>query len=122
MVAIERCGLAVRGLLPVAMLEDDLGRALDQEHLLAAGVLCSVAMNLCSDSNGMASIRGIRRLLGLPVQPELGRERIERALGRVALDLPDAFLLEQFRVVAEHRDAAHERRAPAPCRRASRPA
>ena len=76
--------------------------------------LCSVAMNLCSDSNGIASMRGYALLLGLPLHPELVRERVERALGRIALDLPDAVLLEQLGVVAEHRDAAEQRRAPGP--------
>ena len=47
-------------------------------------------------------------LLGLPVHAELGRERIERPLGRIAFHFPGAILLEQLRVVAEHGDAPHE--------------
>ena len=89
MSAIQRRRLAVSGLLPVAVLQDDLRRAFHQQHLLTAGAGCSVAMKRCSDSNGMASIRGYA-LLGLPVHPELGRERVEGALGRIALHRPDA--------------------------------
>ena len=63
--------------------------------------LWSVAMNLCSDSNGMASIRGNSASSALAVEAEFGRERIERSLGRVALNLPRALLLEQLRVVAQ---------------------
>ena len=63
---------------------------------------------MCSDSNGMASVRGIRLLLGLPVHPELGRERIKRPLRRIALDLPHPFLLKELGVVAEHRHAAEQ--------------
>ena len=37
--AVDRRGLAVRDLLAVAMLQDDLRRALDEQHLLAVGSL-----------------------------------------------------------------------------------
>jgi hypothetical protein len=43
--------------------------------------------------------------LPLAVEAELGREWIERSLGRIALDLPRALLLEQLRIVAEQGDA-----------------
>ena len=51
---------------------------------------------------------GIGRLFLRPVDPELGGERIERALGRVAFDLPDPILAAEFRVIAERRDAPQE--------------
>jgi hypothetical protein len=54
----------------------------------------------------MASIRGAS---GLAVEAYFGRERVEGALGWVALDLPGAVLLEQLRVVAQRGDAAHQR-------------
>ena len=108
MVAIERRWLSVRGLLPVAVLEDDLRRALDEQDLLAVGRLVQRRHELVLRFERDGVDPRVRGLLGLPVHPELGRERIERALGRIALHLPDAFLLEQLRVVAEHRDAPHE--------------
>ncbi len=61
------------------------------------------------------------RLLGRPVHAELGRERIERPLGRVALHFPGASVLKQFRVVAEHRDPPHQREHRRFDRRACRP-
>ena len=49
----------------------------------------------------MASMRGAAaRLLGA-VHAELGREGIERALGRIALDLPFALVLKELGVVAK---------------------
>ena len=57
--AIERRAFARGVLLPVAMVEDDLRRALDEQDLAALRrVYASVAMNRCSDSNGMTSMRG----------------------------------------------------------------
>ena len=47
-------------------------------------------------------------LFSLPLQPELGRERIERPLGRITFHLPGAILFEQLRVIAQHGDAPHE--------------
>ena len=106
--AVERCGLAVSGLLPVAILEDDLGRALDQQYLFAVGALVEGRHELVLrlERDGIDS--GIRLLLGLPVHPELGRKRIKRPLGRVTFDLPNPFLLKEFGVVAEHRHAAQQ--------------
>ena len=84
------------------------GAPLTNRISLPSARRCSVAMNLCSDSNGMASMRGRDCGLRLAVHAELGRERVERALGRIALDLPDAVRLEELGVVAEHRDAADQ--------------
>ena len=67
-------------------------------------------------------MRGDAACSACAIQAELGRERIERAFGRIALDLPGAFLLEQLRVVAEHGDAPHEREHRRRCPRAFRPA
>ena len=68
---------------------------------MPSAALCSVAMNLCSDFERDGVDPRIRGLLGLPVHPQLGRERVERSFGRIAFHLPDAFLLEQLRIVAE---------------------
>src|SRR5215475_12802375 len=46
--------------------------------------------------------------LRLSVYPEFGGERKERAFGRIALDLPHPFRLNQLRVVAQCGDASHE--------------
>ena len=61
-------------------------------------------MKRCSDSKRNRVDARIRRLLGLPVHPEFGREWIEGALGRIAFHLPDSFLLEQLRIIAEQGD------------------
>ena len=108
MSAIQRRRLAVPGLLAVAVLQDDLRRAFHQKDLLAVGVpvqRCHEAV-LGFERNGVDP--RIRALLGLPVHPELGRERVEGALGRIALDRPDALALEQLRIVAEQRHAAQQ--------------
>ena len=108
MVAIDRRRLSALGLLPIAMLEDDFRSALYQEHLLAGSVLVQRGHELVFrfERDGVGPRK--RRLFGLPFQPDLGGERIERPFGRVALHLPDAFLLQQLRIVAKHGDAAHE--------------
>ncbi len=108
MQAIERCRLAGRRLLAIAVLEDDLGRAFDEKELLALRRLVERRHELVLrfERDGVDPRR--RGKLGLAVHAELGRERIERALGRIALDLPGALLLEQFRVVAQQGDAPHE--------------
>ena len=67
-------------------------------------------MKWCSDSNGMASIRGYAACSALPVHSEFGGEGIKRAFRRIAFHLPDAFLLEQLSVVAEHRDPPNSSR------------
>ncbi len=96
------------GLLSIAVLEDDFRRALDEQELLAVGRLVQRRHELVLrfERDGVDPRR--RGLLGLPVQAELGRERIERSLGRIAFHLPGAILLEQLRVVAEHGDAPHQ--------------
>jgi hypothetical protein len=52
--AVERYRLATGGLLAIAVLENNFRGALDEQNFFAR----RGAMNLCSDSNGMASIRG----------------------------------------------------------------
>src|SRR5262249_44594186 len=98
--AIDRLRLAPRDLLSVAVLKNDLGRALDEEDLLT---ICGLVerrheLVLRLERDGLDARK--RSLLSLPVHAELGRERIERALGRVAFHLPGAILLEQLCVVA----------------------
>jgi hypothetical protein len=106
--AIERCRLAGRRLLAVAVLEDDLGRTLDQEKLLTLRRLVERRHELVLrfERDGIDPRRCGE--LGLAAEAELGRERVERALGRIALDSPGTLLLEQLRVIAQHGHAAHE--------------
>ena len=103
--AIERRALARCVLLPVAMVEDDLRRALDEQDLAAFGRAVQGRHEPVFRFERDDVEPGIGGLLLRPVEPELGGERIERALGRIALDLPDAVLAAQLRVVAERRDA-----------------
>src|SRR6185312_3277895 len=105
---IDRLALTARGLLSVAMLEDDFGRALDEEKFLAVrGVVqCGHELVFRLERNGVDARE--TRQLGLPFHPELGRERIECPLGWVAFDLPNAVLLKQLRIVAEHGCASHK--------------
>ena len=106
-VAIER-RRTVRRLLPVAMLEDHLGRALDEQHLaVRRTVQRRHELVLGLERDGVDARRG--RCLGGAVHAELGREGIERALGRVALDLPFPLVLKELGVVAQHRHASHQR-------------
>src|SRR5271156_121582 len=106
--AIERRTLARCVLLAVAMVEDDLRRAFDEQDLAAfggAGQRRHEPMFRFEWDDVQAGISG---LLRRPVDPEFGGERIKRALGRIALDLPDAVLAAQLGVVAERRDAPQE--------------
>jgi hypothetical protein len=70
--------------------------------------LCSVAMKLVFRFERDGVDAGMRGLLGLPVHPELGRERVERSLGRIALHRSDPFPLEHLAIVSEHGHAAHQ--------------
>jgi hypothetical protein len=106
--AIERRALARCVLLAVAMVEDDLRRALDEQDLAALGGAIQRRHEPMFRFERDDVEAGIGGLLRRPVDPELGGERIERALGRIALDLPDAVLAAQLRVVAERRDAPQE--------------
>ncbi len=85
--AIERL-FAACVLLPVAMIEDRLGRALDEQDLAAFRglVQCRHEAVFGFERDGVdARIGG---LLLLPIHSEFRGERIERALGRIALDFP----------------------------------
>ena len=105
---IDRLALTAGGLLSVAMLKDDFGRALDEEEFLAVRglVQCGHELVLRLERDGVDA-RETRHFRS-PFHPELGRERIERPLGRVAFDLPNAVLLKQLRIIAEHGYAPHE--------------
>jgi hypothetical protein len=89
------------------MVEDHLGRALDEQHVaVTRPVQRRHELVLGFERNGVEARRG-RRFRGA-IEAELRREGIERALGRVALDLPLPLLLEEFRVVAQSRHPSHE--------------
>ena len=98
------------------------GAPLTRSISLPPASLCSVAMKLVLRLERDGVDPRIRGLLGLPVHPELGRERVERPLGRIALDLPDALLAG----TAPRRCRAWRRgpaaRAPGPRPPACRPA
>ena len=105
--------MARRVLLPVAMVEDRLGRALDEQDLAAfRGLMQSRHEAVFGFERDGVDAR-IGGLLRLPLSPEFRGEGIERALGRIALDFPHPFLLAQLGVVAERGDASQklERRA-----------
>jgi len=91
------------------VLKDDFWRAFDEQDLLAARSSLERRHEfvLGFERNGVDTRRC--SLLDLPIHTELGRERIERALGRIALHLPAAILLEQLRVVAEQGYSSHQR-------------
>ena len=91
--------------MPITVIENNLGSTLDQQRLLAADRLVERRHELVLrfERNGVHPRVSV--LFSLPVHPELGRKRIERAFGRIALHLPDALLMEQLRVIAEHRYA-----------------
>ncbi len=102
--AIDRRPLAGRVLLPVAMVEDHLRRALDEQDLAA---LRRLVQGRHEPMLGFERDDVDPRIGGpflRPLHAEFGGERIKRALGRIALDLPDAVLAAQFRVVAERRN------------------
>ena len=118
-VAVDRRSLPASDCLPVAMLEDDLGRPLDQQKLLAGGIVVQCRHEAVFRFERDRVQPRIGRLLGLPFEAKLVAERVESPLGRVAFHLPGAFFLADFRIVTEHRDAPHqpENRVLA-CRRA----
>src|SRR6516162_1721519 len=104
MTTVDRRGLPANGCLPVAMLEDYLGRPLDQEKLLAGSVFvqCRHEAMLGFERDGVDP--GIGGLLGMPFESELVPERVKGPLSRVSFDLPGSFFPVDLRVVAEHRD------------------
>ena len=106
--AVERRLLPSRGLLTVAVVHNDFWRPLDEQHFPAIGRLVQRRHELVLglERNGVDA--RIRLLLRLALHAELVSKGVQRPLGRVSLDLPDAFRLEQFRVVAEHRHAPHQ--------------
>jgi hypothetical protein len=105
MVARERHLFSGDGLLAVTVIEDNLRSTLDQQYLRAAGRLVERRHELVLrfERNGVNPRVSV--LFSLPIHPELSRKRIERAFGRIAFHLPDALLMEQLRVIAEHRHA-----------------
>lgn len=89
------------------MIEDHLGRALHQQHLAASpAVEGRHELVFGFERNSVDPRRGggFRRT----VHAELGGEGIERALGRITLDLPLAVVLENFGIVTQQRYAAHQ--------------
>jgi hypothetical protein len=58
MSAVERSHLAVHGLLTIAVIENDFRSAFNEQNLFASCRLVERRQDLCSDSNGMTSIRG----------------------------------------------------------------
>src|SRR5271169_6640829 len=87
------------------MIENNLGSTLDQQHLWAAGRLVERRHELVLRFERNGVYPRVSALFILPVHPDLSRKRIERAFSRIALHLPDAILMEQLRVIAEHRHA-----------------
>ncbi len=106
--AIERRAFPVAHLLPIAMIEDDLGCAFDQETLLSLGILVERRHELVLRFEWDGVNARVRRLFRPPVHPEFGGEGVEGALGRIPFDLPGAVFLEKLGIVAEHRDAAQQ--------------
>src|SRR5262249_34679201 len=104
----DRLRLSSSGLLSVAVLKNDFGRALDEDDLLAIRGLVERRHELVLrlERDGVDARRSC--LLGLPIHAELGRERIERPLGRIAFHSPYAILLEKLSIVTENGDAPHE--------------
>ena len=108
MAAVERHSLPASCRLPIAMFEDDLRRTLDQQKLIAGGVFMQGRHEAVFRLERDRVDPRIGGLLGLPFETELVGERIERALGRVALDLPGSLFAVDLGVVAEHRDTPHQ--------------
>ena len=108
MLTFDRRMLSGLVLLPVAMVHNDFWRALDQKDLptVRRGVQGRHEPVLRFKRDDVDP--GIGGLFLLPVEPNLGGERIQRALGRIALHLPDAVLATQLRVVAERGDTPQE--------------
>src|SRR5262249_58593450 len=104
----DRHWLAACGGLPITVLKNDFGRALDQTPPPAAAVLVERGHELVLRLERDGVDAGIRVLLGPPLQPELVAEGVQRPFGRGAFDFPDAFLLPNRRVVAEYGDVPHE--------------
>src|SRR5262249_3289610 len=106
---VERCRLAFRSLLAVAVLENDFWSAFYKQYLVARGRLVERRHEFVFrlERDGVSPRRG--RLLGSAIHAELAREGIERSLGGIAFSFPRPFLLEQLGVVAKHRDATHKR-------------
>src|SRR5262245_899621 len=102
MVTIQRRVLSICGLLMGTSIKYDLRRALYENELLASVVLVQRGHELVLRFEWNGVDPGICGLLGLPVHTELGREWVERPLGRIALYLPCPLLLEQLGVVTEH--------------------
>src|SRR5262249_18452877 len=94
--AVEGGRLPPGSLLERAPLEEDLRSALDQQHAPAVRRLVESRHELVLGLERDRIDAWKRRLLGLPVHAELGREGIEGALGRIAFHLPRAVLLEQL--------------------------
>src|SRR5262249_12031274 len=95
--------LSIRGHLPVAVIEDHFWRPLDQQKLLATGAFVErrheAVLRLKRDGVDPRICCSLR----FPVHSKLRGEGIKRSFRRITFHLPDAFLLEQLSIVAEHR-------------------
>jgi hypothetical protein len=85
--AVERLRTG-RVLLPVASVEDRLGRAFNEQDLAAFRGLMQSRHEPVFGFEGDGVDARIGGLFRLPIHSELRRERIERALGRITLDFP----------------------------------
>src|SRR5262249_43974867 len=91
--------LAPRGCLPVAVLEDDLGRALHQDERLASSVPVQGGHELVLRLERDGVDARVRFLLGPALHPELAPERVQRAFGGIAFHLPHALHFPDLGVV-----------------------
>src|SRR5262249_53514090 len=92
MVAIERGVPSAPGLLPVAMLEDDLRRPFDKDDSRASGRAVQRGHESVLRFKRDRVDPGVRGLLSLPPEADLTGKWVQRPLGRVPVHLPDAIL------------------------------
>ena len=92
MVAVDRGVPPVPGLLPVAMLENDLWGPFDKENVSAIGLPVQGGHESVLRFKRYRVNPGVGGLLGLPLEPDLAGERVQRPLGRVPVHLPNAIL------------------------------
>src|SRR5262249_47663298 len=86
-VSIDGSRLAAHSRLPVAVFEDDLGRALHQDERLASAVPVQRGHELVLRLEWDGIDARVRFLLGPALYPELAPGRVQRALGWLALHL-----------------------------------
>src|SRR5215469_12262074 len=100
--------MAADRLLAITLVQNHLRGAFDEQYLATGGVVKRRhEFVLRFERYGVDSWKC--SLFSLQAQTKLHRERQERPFCRIALHLPETFLLEQLCVVAKQRDAPHER-------------